>query len=134
MDETYCLELQKIAGGALQELFANDLEKVLSNIYDKNTSFKKARKLTMELKLIPADESREVVLVSINTKTLLAPVEGVTTKIMLDKSEGKFVAAEFGDKMKGQMSLSDLKEDEDKEEGEKNTVENNNVRPLFKAK
>ena len=58
MDETYCLELQKIAVGALQELFSNDLEKVLSNIYDKNTSFKKARKLTMELKLIPADERR----------------------------------------------------------------------------
>ncbi len=135
MNDNYCLELQKIAGGALQELFANDLERVLENIHDKNTSFKKARKITIELKFTPADESREVVLVNVNTKPILAPVQGVTTKVMVDKNGNKFMAAEFGDKMKGQMLLTDLEDNETSEEDNgEHIAENNNVRPLFKAK
>lgn len=138
MDNEYGLQLQNIAGGALQELFANDLEKVLANIDDKNTSAKKVRKLIIELKLVPADESREIILADIRTKTLLAPIEGVTTKIMLDKNGNKIVAAEFGERMKGQMSLLEPKDENNAENKEKtkkeNNFENNNVRQLFKAK
>lgn len=110
MNESKTLELQNIAGGALQELFENDLQKVLDNIYDRNTSYKKARKLTLELKLQPTDDDREIVAVDINTKTVLAPVEGVTTKILLDMdgTTKKITASEFGNKMRGQMSVNDI--------------------------
>jgi len=144
MSEKCHLELQNIAGGALQELFENDLERVLENIYDKNTSFKKARKLIIELKLVPSDESREIVLVDIATKTILSPVQGVTTKLMLDRNGNKLTAAEFGNQMKGQISFLDLEDNENDEEyadgeiiekGEEKCVfENGKVTPLFKAK
>ena len=137
------LKLQELAGGALQELFENDLEKVLANLYDKNTSAKKKRKLVMELKMVPTDESREVITVEIDTKTTLAPVEGVTTKIMLDKDGNKLVAAEFGNKMKGQISLFDSEDNEIDDEyeddeivdknGEKYVSENGKIKSLFKA-
>ena len=144
MNAKYRLELQNIAGGALQELFENDLEKVIENIYDKNTSFKKARKLTIELKLIPSDESREIVLVDITTKTTLSPVQGVTTQLMLDRNGNKVTASEFGNKMKGQASfwdLEDCKIDVECAEGEiidkddrKSIFESDKVRHMFKAK
>ena len=125
MSDKKTLELQNLAGGALQELFENDLQKVLDNIYDRNTSFKKARKLTLELKLQPTDEDREIVAVDINTKTVLAPVEGATTKILLDMdgTTKKVVATEFGNKMKGQLSVNDFIEDE---ENENNIISNDN--------
>lgn len=131
MSKTKTLELQTLAGGALQELFENDLQKVLDNIYDRNTSFKKARKLTLELKLQPTDEDREIVNVDINTKTVLAPVEGVTTKILLDidGTTKKISASEFGNKMKGQLSINDVVSDKRKEESKEQTK---NV-TMFKA-
>ncbi|MBO5100580.1 MAG: replication terminator protein [Treponema sp.] len=127
MQEERKIELQNLAGGALQELFENDFEKVIENIYDKNTSAKTMRKLTMELKLKPVDESREIISVDIDIRTKLAPVEGVKTKLLLDKNGNKIVATEFGNTMKGQVALAEL--DENFEEVE----EDNKVKPLFKA-
>lgn len=133
------LKLQELAGGALQELFENDLEKVIANLYDKNTSAKKKRRLVMELKMVPTDETREIITVEIDTKTTLAPVEGVTTKIMLDRQGNKLVAAEFGNQMKGQMSLINSNAEECSEgeviekNGEKYVSENGKIKPLFKA-
>lgn len=104
------LELQKLAGGALQELFDNDLQKVLQNITDVNTSYKAARKLTLEIVFKPADEDREIVLVEAKTKTSLASVNGVATKIMIDRSGDRVSAAEFGNALKNQMTVDDFVE------------------------
>jgi hypothetical protein len=106
------LELQKLAGGALQELFDNDLQKVLQNITDVNTSFKAARKLTLEIVFKPADEDREIVMVEAKTKTSLASVNGVATKIMIDRSGDRVSATEFGNALKNQMTVDDFVEPE----------------------
>lgn len=113
MEQVKQLELQKLAGGALQELFDNDLQKILENIADVNTSYKAARKLTLELIFKPTDEDREIVMVEAKTKTSTAPVNGVATKIMLDRVGNKVSATEFGNALKNQMTVDDFTENED---------------------
>lgn len=143
MNDKNSLELQDIAGGAVQELFSYNMQKVLANIYDKNTSYKKTRKVVIELKFTPSDDSREVISADIDVKPVLAPVEGVKTKFMLDKDGDKFVAAEFGNRMKGQITFSDLENNRVEvnadgeiiqEDDSKPESANEKVTPLFRAK
>ncbi len=122
MEQIKQLELQKLAGGALQELFDNDLQKILENIADVNTSYKAARKLTLELVFKPADEDREIVMVEAKTRTSTAPVNGVATKIMLDRVGNRVTATEFGNALKNQMTIDDFVDDE-KETNTENVVD-----------
>lgn len=105
--------LKEIANGAVQELFENDLNKILDNIQDPNTSLKKGRKLTINFTFKPLGEDRDMVTVEIDTKSVLAPVEGISTQILIDKNGSKLNAVEFNkDAMKGQMVIEDLKQEE----------------------
>ena len=49
------IALATLANGALEELFENELDKIIENINDPNTSIKKARKIAIELKFSPID-------------------------------------------------------------------------------
>lgn len=107
------LNLKDIANGAVQELFENELNKILENIKDPNTSLKKARKLTINFTFKPLQDDRDIVSVDINTKSTLAQVEGVATQILIDKDGNKLSAVEFNkNTMKGQQVLEDLSHQE----------------------
>lgn len=107
------LNLKDIANGAVQELFENELDKILENIKDPNTSLKKARKLTINFTFKPLQDDRDIVSVDINTKSTLAQVEGVSTQILIDKAENRLNAVEFNkNTMKGQQVLEDLSHQE----------------------
>ena len=107
------LNLKDIANGAVQELFENELDKILENIKDPNTSLKKARKLTINFTFKPLQDDRDIVSVDINTKSTLAQVEGVATQILIDKDGNKLSAVEFNkNTMKGQQVLEDLSHQE----------------------
>ena len=107
------LNLKDIANGAVQELFENELDKILENIKDPNTSLKKARKLTINFTFKPLQDDRDIVSVDINTKSTLAQVEGVATQILIDKAENRLNAVEFNkNTMKGQQVLEDLSHQE----------------------
>lgn len=94
-----------MAGGALQELFDHELDRIIENISDPNTSIKKARKITLELKFTPMDDNRDLVGVEIIPKTTLAPTEGATTKMVIGTDGETLVACEYGNQIKGQMVL-----------------------------
>lgn len=107
------LNLKDIANGAVQELFENELNKILENIKDPNTSLKKARKLTINFTFKPLQDDRDIVSVDINTKSTLAQVEGVATQILIDKDGNRLSAVEFNkNTMKGQQVLEDLSHQE----------------------
>ncbi len=107
------LNLKDIANGAVQELFENELDKILENIKDPNTSLKKARKLTINFTFKPLQDDRDIVSVDINTKSTLAQVESVATQILIDKDGNKLSAVEFNkNTMKGQQVLEDLSHQE----------------------
>ena len=107
------LNLKDIANGAVQELFENELDKILENIKDPNTSLKKARKLMINFTFKPLQDDRDIVSVDINTKSTLAQVEGVATQILIDKDGNRLSAVEFNkNTMKGQQVLEDLSNQE----------------------
>lgn len=103
------MKLNEIMNGAVQELFANDLQKVFENIRDINTSIKKARKLTIEFTFKPLQDDREIITTEIKTKTTLANIEGVSTQILIDNDGNKLNAVELNrDVMKGQQSIEEV--------------------------
>lgn len=106
MNDVQRIELANFAGGAVEELFKNDLEKVIDNIADLNTSDKAARKLTIEFKFVPM-EGRDLVGVEVKTKTTLAPTEGTKTKMVLNMEGDVLVAAEYSNQIKGQMRVDE---------------------------
>jgi len=89
------IELSTLADGAVSERFNIELARVLDNMMDPNTDASKARKLTLTL-TFKGDDNRDVVTVSVDTKTALVPPIGVATKILMDRDrEGKAVGAEL---------------------------------------
>lgn len=107
MSKIDTLALATMAQGALQELFEHELDKVVNNIADPNTSIKKARKITIELKFIPTDESRDLVSIEITPKTTLAPTEGTTTKMVIGMNGDALVAVEYNNQIQGQMKIDE---------------------------
>ena len=106
MNDVQRIELASFAGGAVEELFKNDLGKIIDNIADPNTSDKAARKLSIEFKFVPM-EGRDLVGVEVKTKTTLAPTEGTKTKMVISTEGDMLVAAEYNNQIKGQMRLDE---------------------------
>lgn len=127
MNDVQRIKLASFAGGAVEELFKNDLEKIIDNIADPNTSDKAARKLSIEFKFVPM-EGRDLVGVDVKTKTTLAPTEGTKTKMVISAEGDMLVAAEYNNQIKGQMRV----DDETGEIIEDNPFKNNVVN--FKAR
>lgn len=94
---TVCLET--LGGGAAAEMFADELQKIVGNINDPNTSATKARKLVLTLTLTP-DERREKCNVEIECNSKLAPVNpyGTTFWLAMDREEGVIKAIESNPK------------------------------------
>ena len=106
MNDVQRIELASFAGGAVEELFKNDLEKVIDNIADPNTSDKAARKLSIEFKFVPM-EGRDLVGVEVKTKTTLAPTEGTKTKMVISAEGDMLVVAEYNNQIRGQMRVDE---------------------------
>lgn len=100
------LRLSELANGAIQEKLEGELKKVFDNIHDLNTKATAKRTVTIKLDLAP-DESRQVVSVTSDFLTKLAPVEGVTTTVLTgrDLSTGKVEAKELKSTVPGQTYL-----------------------------
>lgn len=89
------INLSKLADGAVQERFQQELHKVFDNLLDPNTDWKKARKLQLTL-TFKTNEDREITHATIDAKTTLAPASGLYTKFLMDRDgKGNAVGAEF---------------------------------------
>ena len=117
------MKLDELCRGVLTEKVNMDLEKIVENILDPNTSETKKRKLTINISFSP-NSGRDLVDVDITTKTILAPVEGVNTKIVIGKDlkTGKVAMEEWNKQIPGQMVLQGV----DTETGEILPVETEN--------
>lgn len=96
------LDLSDIAGGGLQEKVDLEMNKAFENIHDPNTKATVKRKLTINIELVP-DENREVVSVSSNVKSTLAPLTDVATTVLTGKdfNTGKVEARELKSSVPG---------------------------------
>ncbi len=89
------INLSTIAGGAVEERFQVELQRVFDNILDPNTSTKTKRKLQLTL-TFSTDEGREIALVNVDAKLTLAPAMGIATKFLMDRDgRGNAIGAEF---------------------------------------
>ncbi|MCM2138924.1 replication terminator protein [Vagococcus fluvialis] len=100
------LDLSDIAGGGLQEKVDLEMNKAFENIHDPNTKATAKRKLTITIELTP-DENREVVSVTSNVKSTLAPLTDVGTTVLTGKNldTGKVEARELKSSVPGQTYI-----------------------------
>lgn len=101
------IDLNTFAGGALRERVNLDLQELLENIADPNTSSTAARKLTITL-TFKANENREVAMVDVQTKPTLVPAKGFGTQFILGKdNRGKVIGAELKSGAKDQTYINE---------------------------
>lgn len=85
------VSLRTLAGGAVDEIFKHELNKVIENITDLNTEPDKKRKITLEVAITPTKD-REMGVVSITCKSNLVSIKPVETTIFIGKDNGMPVA------------------------------------------
>lgn len=108
------INLQELAGGALQEKADQAFSKVIQNMQDPNTPWKNKRKINICLSFEQNEERTDCTCdIAIDTK--LAPVKPVSTKFYTEKDldTGQIFAQEYGPGIKGQMSFEDMGQDSD---------------------
>lgn len=120
------VNLETFAGGALQEKFDIAMEQVLANMLDPNTPWKNKREITVKV-TFEQNEDRNDTTVDVSVVPKLAASKSIGTRMVIGKDikTGKVYAEEYGNQVRGQMSLSDLQEwkDEEKETSERENVE-----------
>ncbi|EPI05558.1 hypothetical protein D920_00101 [Enterococcus faecalis 13-SD-W-01] len=106
MSKEIDLQLSRLAEGAIQEKLDGELQKLFANIHDPNTSATAKRAVTIKLEFKP-DDNRQVVTVSSDFTTKLAPVEGVSTTVLTgrDITTGKVEAKELKSSVPGQTYI-----------------------------
>lgn len=100
------LNISNIGNGALIEKANADIEKILQNILDLNTSPIQKRKLTLTITFVPY-EDRSGANIVYETKNTLAPFKPGTTRIAVGQtSEGIVLVQEINkDAMIGQSTI-----------------------------
>lgn len=90
------IKIASLARGALEERAAEELQKVLENIADPNTDWKKVRKVTIELALKPMDEERDRIALAIKTKSSVQPYKPISTQLFMGiDGRGNVIAEEY---------------------------------------
>lgn len=85
--------LETIGAGALSELFAAELSRVLSNISDPNTDTTVKRVITLTVSFKP-NRDRDVADVQLKCNSKLAGIMTVSTQLFMGKHHGELIAVE----------------------------------------
>ena len=111
------IDLSELAGGELQEKFDREITKVIQNMQDPNTPFGDSRGVTINITL-KQNERRDEAKIEISVKSKLAGVISAKTNFAMGKDlgTGEVVVSEYGRQIPGQLSISDVPE-EDGQEG-----------------
>lgn len=101
------LDPSKLAGGAVSERLEIEMQKVLENVADPNTPWKKKRKIQITVTVDP-NEKRDLGTVAIDVKTTLAPAHAIPATIMIGTDgSSKIVGRELLSGEPGQTYLDD---------------------------
>ena len=96
-DDVLTIQLPTLANGAANELFEDELSKVLENILDVNTEAEATRSITLKLTVKPALD-RDSAALKFEASSKLAPTLGVGTAMFIGKQDGRFIAVEHNPK------------------------------------
>ncbi len=95
--ELLTLSLPTLAGGAVNELFEDELKRVLENIVDPNTDAEATRSINLKLIIRPALD-RDSAAVRFEANSKLAPTLGIGTAMFIGRHQGELVAVEHNPK------------------------------------
>ena len=105
MAERPIKSLSDLMDGGLEERFNQELTKVWQNVYDPNTNPSAARKVVMEVKIVP-NERRDSVQFHVNVSSKLAPHVALTQTVMLSLgADGTITATERTEQVPGQLDM-----------------------------
>ncbi len=123
------LDLNKFAGGVLQEKFNRALNEVVHNMQDPNTSFKNKRAITISIGFTQ-NEQRDDAKISVSVLTKTSPVLPIETALYMGKDldTGEIEIREYGKQIAGQLSISDLPESKEDDETEEHSGKVRNLR------
>lgn len=93
MTQEQAVNLDTIGAGALRELFAAELSRVLQNIVDPNTDDVSKRQITMTVTLKP-NRDRNQAKVDLKCGSKLAGIRSVETNLHIGMVRGKLIAVE----------------------------------------
>ena len=97
--------IMQMARGAFIERVDYEMNRVIENIMDRNTSPTAKRKITLTITMQP-DDQRQNIGVSVSAKSTLAATNPVTTSLFVTgDSNGELVVAEMVPQIPGQMDL-----------------------------
>lgn len=104
------LSLATFCGGAVQEKVNEVAKQVFKNLQDPNTPWKNKRSITITLSF-SQNMDRDDLSVDIQVSSKLAPVSPIETRMAIGKDlrTGEVYAEEYGKQIRGQMNLSDCK-------------------------
>lgn len=102
------LPVDQLVGGGFSEKLQSEMEKIFDNIHDPNTKATEKRVLTAKFTLAP-DDDREFVQLDMDFTTKLAPVEGLSTRVLTEKdlATNTIGAYEFMSNQRGQTYIDD---------------------------
>lgn len=105
MEKVSKSSLLDMAAGAIKERVDYDVEKVVENILDVNTTAKAKRKICLTIEFIP-DEDRKRIGISISSKATLCPTSPLSTALAFVPSrDGEVQLVEMVPQVPGQMAL-----------------------------
>lgn len=98
--------IMEMARGAILERVDFEMERVLDNILDANTSPTAKRRLTVSLDLLPSAD-RKTIIVKATAKSVLAPTEPVVTSLAMSgmPGTGEATVYEMTPQIPGQYSF-----------------------------
>lgn len=104
--------IMEMARGAILERVDFEMERVLKNIQDANTSPTAKRKLTVSLELLPSAD-RKTIIVKATAKSVLTPTEPVVTSLAMGgmPGTGEATVYEMTPQIPGQYSLDGTVQD-----------------------
>ena len=111
------INLEALAGGAFAEKLNEALVQVADNIQNPNTEATTKRQINVTIKFAP-NKTRQLVNTQIAVTTKLAATEAIDTQMIMgvNMRTGQLEIAEYDGQIRGQMSLSDLTQPQEKPE------------------
>lgn len=111
------INLEALAGGAFAEKLNEALIQVADNIQNPNTEATTKRQINVTIKFAP-NKTRQLVNTQIAVTTKLAATEAIDTQMIMgvNMRTGQLEIAEYDGQIRGQMSLSDLTQPQEKPE------------------
>lgn len=113
MEGKTMLDLENVAGGALQEKAQQAIAEVVENLQDPDTPWKNKREVVIRL-AFTQNEDRDDATCEISVSKKLAQVKPVETKFSIGKDlrDGNIYMEEYGPQVRGQMCLDDWQKEQ----------------------